>query len=176
MADQHCTKTPIPLGLCQCGCGLSTNITSQNHQRRGLVKGRPYRFRVGHHASRGTPAPYRANNTSSGRVYSHILIAEKALGKPLPPGAQVHHVDGNGLNNEHRNLVVCQDQAYHMLLHVRAKILKAGGNQNTDKMCCVCQRPRPYAAFNISTKDVLGLQGTCRDCGKARRQARREQR
>jgi len=29
----------------------------------------------------------------------HVLIAERALGKPLPKEAEVHHVDGDKTNN-----------------------------------------------------------------------------
>lgn len=61
-------------------------------------------------------------------VYEHILIAEKALGKSLPKGAQVHHIDENPLNNDPNNLVVCPDQAYHRLLHRRMKAFEACGN------------------------------------------------
>lgn len=53
----------------------------------------------------------------------HKLLCERALGKPLPPGAEVHHVNGNKRYNAHRNLVVCQDHAYHVLLHERTKAL-----------------------------------------------------
>jgi hypothetical protein len=52
-------------------------------------------------------------------VFEHILVAEKALGKHLPPGAVVHHVDEDGLNNKPWNLVICQDNAYHRFLHKR---------------------------------------------------------
>jgi len=51
----------------------------------------------------------------------HVLVAEKALGKTLPKGAVVHHVDGNRKNNEPTNLVVCPNQAYHLLLHKRMR-------------------------------------------------------
>ena len=57
------------------------------------------------------------------RQYEHIVVAERALGKPLPKGAVVHHVDGQQWNNEPSNLVICPDQAYHMLLHRRMKEL-----------------------------------------------------
>lgn len=54
----------------------------------------------------------------------HIVIAERALGKPLPEGAVVHHVDRDGTNNNTKslwNLIVCPDQGYHLLLHARAR-------------------------------------------------------
>ena len=54
------------------------------------------------------------------------MIAENVLGKKLPRGAVVHHVDGNNLNNTNSNLVICQDQRYHVLLHTRQRAVDAG--------------------------------------------------
>lgn len=51
----------------------------------------------------------------------HVLVAEKALGKSLPKGAVVHHVDRNRQNNTSTNLVVCPNQAYHLFLHKRMR-------------------------------------------------------
>ena len=55
--------------------------------------------------------------------------AIKALGKPLPEYAIVHH-----FNNE---LVLCEDQKYHMLLHMRADAYKACGYAHWRK-CNFC--------------------------------------
>lgn len=55
--------------------------------------------------------------------YEHIRVAEAALGKKLPEGAEVHHLNKNKADNRPTNLVVCPDHAYHMLLHKRARDL-----------------------------------------------------
>lgn len=68
----------------------------------------------------------------------HVLMAEKALGGPLPKGAVVHHVDGDGANNEAGNLVICPSQKYHALLHYRTQALQESGNANY-KRCKFCK-------------------------------------
>lgn len=69
----------------------------------------------------------------------HIAIAEKAMGRPLPPKAEVHHVDGDKANNAPTNLVVCPDRAYHMLLHLRQRAYDACGHSDWRK-CWLCQK------------------------------------
>jgi hypothetical protein len=39
-----------PRGLCQCGCGRKTNLARQGDTARGLVRGEPRRFIIGHSA------------------------------------------------------------------------------------------------------------------------------
>lgn len=92
--------------------------------------------------------PSHPKATPKGDIPEHVMVAERALGRYLPPGSQVHHVDGNTRNNAPSNLVICQDDAYHKLLHVRARILRAGGDPNTSKICSRCWRVKPLSEFH----------------------------
>ncbi len=80
---------------------------------------------------------YRIFTTPTGRKGEHVLVAERALGKPLPVGAVVHHADENRLNNAGSNLVICPDNKYHRLLHVRIDAMNACGHPNWRK-CTYC--------------------------------------
>lgn len=78
------------------------------------------------------PEHPRASKQGGGRggyVPEHVLVAEKALGKFLPVRAVVHHVNGVITDNRPQNLVICEDQAYHLLIHRRARQKAAAGEQ-----------------------------------------------
>lgn len=66
----------------------------------------------------------------NGRHLTHRIIAEKVVGRILPPPIEVHHADGNKTNNANANLVVCQDRAYHKILHYRMRSYEATGSAN----------------------------------------------
>jgi hypothetical protein len=160
--DQAVFPATIDAGLCQCGCGHKTAISPRNWKRMGYVKGQPFRFVPGHNRRITREATVyrrqRVQGSKHGSVLEHILIAGRALGKPLPAGAQVHHLDENRRNNANINLVICQDQKYHHLLHTRARVLRAGGNPNTESVCRKCNTVKPFSAFN------RGNQTLCRAC------------
>lgn len=73
---------------------------------------------------------------SYGYVREHILIAEKALGKPLSPGTQIHH---HGAKDDNTKIVICENQEYHSLLHLRTRALKACGHVSWRK-CTFCKQ------------------------------------
>ena len=129
--------------LCACGCGQE--ITSVNYK--GAL-----RTYINHHNPRGAKVKSgRSKYTTSfgftyhiifdpehplanknGYLYEHKLLAEKALGKPLPDKAVVHHYTAE-------QLIICQDQAYHLLLHQRQRAYEACGHANWFK-CVYCKK------------------------------------
>ncbi|SRR5258706_4115367 len=78
----------------------------------------------------------RNNGISKGQ---HILVAEQALGRPLPKGALVYHIDGNKGNNAPKNLIVCPDLMYYKLLCKRQKAFEVCGNYNYHR-CRYCKQ------------------------------------
>lgn len=83
--------------------------------------------------------PNHPSADQRGRVYAHVVVAEKALGRCMPPKAVVHHRDGDRTNNVPDNLVICQDQAYHILLHRRLRAYQACGHADWLK-CVYCKK------------------------------------
>jgi len=86
----------------------------------------------------------------------HVRIVERAIGKPLPVGAVVHHADRNRSNNTPSNLVVCPSSAYHNLLHKRLRAMEATGDPNSLK-CCRCGKYDSSTNLRISKKQAYHL-------------------
>ncbi len=151
-------------GLCLCGCGGRTPIaTADDKKRKGCVKGYPRRFIAGHNGRLPVVTDYRKVMTETGEpIRVHRLRAERALGKPLPSRAVVHHADGT--KRDDAQLVICEDQAYHMLLHARMRVRAAGGNPNTDALCGACRCVKPHAAFHANRHGAFGISTKCRAC------------
>lgn len=82
------------------------------------------------------PQHHRANE--SGYVFQHVMFAEATLGRPVPGGAEIHHVNGDPGDNRNHNLVICQDRQYHALLHQRERSYKATGRADYRK-CWRCK-------------------------------------
>ncbi len=165
--------------LCECGCGKPAPIATQTAAKFGRIKGQPMRFIVGHNGRvmpRGAASPQwkggrrphnsgyimvyapdhpRANNVGS--VLEHILICERALGRYLPPQAEVHHVNEVKDENRNSNLVICEDRAYHQLLHRRVRAYRATGNPLARK-CYMCKQ---WGGEDLRLYDRDAVHGAC---------------
>ena len=139
--------------LCECGCGCPTRIARWSDKTRGQIGGQPMRFIKGH-VHRGKHREKHWNwkggsfvqdgyvmirQPDGTYVGEHVLVAEHALGHPLPAGVQVHHVNEIRSENRGSNLVICENYSYHMILHQRAKAFKATGSA-TAIHCTFCKK------------------------------------
>lgn len=181
----------IPIGenlrvLCECGCGQET----------GFYQGRRNRFASQRCASQRSGAEHPgwrggASHMTQGYWYDYvgpeyehriatknvqrrcILVAERALGKRLPHGAEVHHVNGIKSDDRNQNLVVCQDRAYHRLIEKRQRALDATGDASM-LPCRICKeydRPENLSVLSKGRSAGLAQHRTCRTKQEAARRA-----
>lgn len=100
---------------------------------------------------------------------AYPLVAEAALGRPLPTGAVVHHANGDDRDDRPTNLVICPSQAYHVLLHQRQRALEQCGHAGWLK----CHHCKQYDAPENMRLRKDRRQGVHRQCDNtARREAR----
>ena len=168
-------------GYCQCGCGQKTNIATKGCPKKNQIYGEPYRFVRGHHLKllrreqtnnwKGgrckTHGYYRIympdypKSDFAGYVLEHVYIAEKVLGKSLPRGAVVHHIDGDPTNNKKPNIVICESISYHRTIHARENALKACGHASW-KRCNFCSKYDDLKNLYISPNGKMICHRGCR--------------
>jgi hypothetical protein len=164
--------------VCDCGCGQITHPAKYTDKSRGHIKGLPLRSCHGHF-QRGVKGPAwkggrrfdkdgyvlvadKTNRraTSDGYVREHLLIIEEVLGRPLKAKECSHHVNGIKKDNKNSNLVACQDQNYHMLLHLRARALKESGHASWRK-CSLCHEYDCRENLYINNADTTHFHRSC---------------
>ncbi len=144
--------------FCSKKCSDLTLVGEKNHAYRGgKMKVQGYWVT----ATPGHPRAYKDDY-----VLDHILIAEKALGHYLPEGTAVHHINEIKTDNRNDNLVICQNERYHQLLHTRIRRKKKFGDPNLKQ----CERCRMIADFRLGfPEDPATADGTgsiCHSCFK----------
>lgn len=165
-------------------CGVSDTAIYQRLKKLGVERRLNKDFHIGgprgpeHHLWKGgrskrgnyiavySPGHHRA--MAGGYVYEHVLIAERALGRPLDSKHPVHHFNENKTDNANTNLVICESHAYHKHLHVRQRVRSHGGNPDTDKWCWKCNRTLPRETNFYSDANAYdGLRSRCKECSNA---------
>lgn len=105
-------------------------------------------------------------------VLEYVVVAERALGRYLPPTAVVHHLDGNPRNRQNNNLVICENQAYHVFLHRRLRAWRECGHANW-RRCRTCKTLKPPEMIAREKLDRGGRHSTvyCVACVKGSQRA-----
>lgn len=110
-------------------------------------------------AIRGTSVNNQGYRVYAGKLL-HILVAEKAIGKKLPKGAIVHHVNEDKTDNRNSNLLIC-DRAFHKVIHQRLNAMNACGNPNWRK-CMICKKYDDPKNLYIPKKGNSAVHNSCR--------------
>jgi hypothetical protein len=178
-------------GWCWCGCRTPTPLAKHTNKRRGDVCGQPTRYVLGHGPIRRGPEnpswkggryiavsgyvcikhPEHPRANPRGYVLEHLIVAERALGHALSARARVHHVNEVRHDNfTPFNLVICEDDGYHALLHQRTHALRACGNPHWLK-CGYCgQWDDPMLlAKSRNRKRLRGFHRVCHAAYERRR-------
>ena len=151
--SQDTTAQEIPQGFCQCGCGRKTNLAKKTYASEGIRKGEPRSYLPGHQFKgvyRTPPVGKLNGRWKGGRVLNggyiaiwkpdhpradrygyvpeHILVMENALGRHIPKGEIVHHIDEDRLNNSIGNLMLFKTVAMHNAFHSCLRAFKQTGH------------------------------------------------
>lgn len=91
-------------------------------------------------------APDNPRATEDGYVYTHVLMAEKKLGRYLTSEECVHHIDEDKYNNDLDNLMVFKTKADHSAFHKGVEAVQDGDvwhcpNKRIDnkELCPICE-------------------------------------
>ena len=126
-----------------CGKPSRTLGWCQMHYRRWRVHGNPHTMLIREKGTGSFDQGYKRVMTAGISKQEHTILAERALGRPLPPEAVVHHVNENRSDNHAPfNLVICPNRAYHKLIHQRMDAMKACGHADWLK-CMFCKQYSP---------------------------------
>jgi len=102
--------------------------------------------------------PEHPRASANGCVYEHILVAEKKLGRPLEPNELVHHIDGNGQNNNPSNIKVVTSVAEHKLQH-RLNFDRRLPNEPNPIVYCACGCGSAFPKYDNTGRPRKYLRG-----------------
>jgi hypothetical protein len=128
----------MEIQFCECGCGEIPKPNRRfifTHHNKGIFNPR---WKGGKIKIDGYPHTKKLGN-HNGYAPDHLLIVETILGKLLPNGAHIHHVNGDPSDNRNKNLVICQNTGYHHFVHRRTRAYFTCGHADWRK-CAYCKK------------------------------------
>ena len=117
-------RIEAPCSISECGKPFKARGLCSAHYKLWRTNGNPLlKKRADNGSGCMEPSGYIQFRSANGRKgkRQHVLVAERALGKDLPKGAVVHHVNEIKSDNRPENLVICPNESYHRLLHKRQR-------------------------------------------------------
>lgn len=107
-----------------------------------------------------TPKGYRRVKVNGRSILEHVLVWEEAEGRKVPPGHDIHHRDGDKLNNDRSNLQLVT-KLEHKRIHSGCE-LRDG---EWWKPCGVCGELKPITVEHwYFSPEGWPLYGRCRPC------------
>ena len=100
-----------------------------------------------------------------GYAYEHRLVAESKLGRRLIDGEQIHHIDGDKLNNNPDNIEPVATMADHRLKHRKRDTGRRLPREINQKILCACGCGSKFLKYDNSgrsRKFVSGHNGRIR--------------
>lgn len=129
------SQSTIGAKLGRCGSNIGQILRNQG------VRGRtPQERVVGDYSPKTRHLVTRPSHVRAGecgRIEMSAAVVEDSTGRQIPTCHPIHHVNRAPRDNRPANLVVCEDDAYHFLIHYRARALEESGNANHVR-CEVC--------------------------------------
>ena len=123
---------------------------------------------------------YKVVRVGKRTIGKHRLVMQKYLGRKLIKGEVVHHINGNGLDNNLNNLMLFPTQKAHTEFHYEegGSGLIAGTNKKKlihgKLQCNTCNKFKEIKEFLTDVKHFLGVRGICKDCYNLRRRKRKQ--
>lgn len=114
-----------------------------------------------------TATGYASIRLNGKEILLHRWIAGLALGRSLKSNELVHHVNYNKLDNRKKNLVICKEDSYHMILHARTDIILAGGHPDKHYVCNKCRELKELADFPKNKSHWNGYSHYCKICANS---------
>lgn len=162
---------------CECGCGnIVTNRFVWGHNRRFASAEKNGNWKGGRVIKRGyflIFMPGHPHREKHGYIYESRMIAEKTIGKILPLSAIFHHIDCAKGQINSNGIIVCQNRAYHRLLHKRINAYKASGHANWLK-CPYCRKhddPQNMRMKNLASGYLVGIHNECQNAYRKQKRA-----